>query len=449
MRAAIGQAVCLRVGAWYGDTEVRLDLPAAWRVEVRGPDTPPPLTDDQLRLALEHPVGQPPIRVLAASRRRPCLVVDDLSRPTPAARLVPMILGQLRDAGVAAEEVTIVLAKGSHGPVHEGTWDKKVGREAAARCRLIVHEYDRDLVRRGRTAHGTPILVNRHVAAADLLIGVGGIYPQHTTGFGGGSKLALGVLGRRSIVALHYGHDSMLGSGDPENAFRRDLDEIATGLGLRTMVSVHVDARREIVRAVAGDPLAYYADAVAFSRRAYSVAPPDGADIVICNTYPQDVSLTFMRSKGLAPLSAAAAAATRIAIGAPAEGVGLHRLFPFVEDRWEPSRQRARKLMMRGPRVILRRLARSRPGSRAPQSPSPVPAAAARRPILLFSPIPLPASLLAGSELWRGSGDRVVPFGQWNDVVAAAVEEQRSVDRPRAVVYPCASIQVLERRKPT
>jgi len=56
------------------------------------------------------------------------------------------------------------------------------------------------------------VLVDREVLAGDPMIGVGGVYPQHSTGFGGGTKLALGVLGKRSIVALHYGHLSMDGS---------------------------------------------------------------------------------------------------------------------------------------------------------------------------------------------------------------------------------------------
>jgi nickel-dependent lactate racemase len=54
------------------------------------------------------------------------------------------------------------------------------------------------------------VLVNRHVAAADYVIGIGGVYPQNSTGFGGGAKLALGVLGRRSIVNLHYGYKAQV-----------------------------------------------------------------------------------------------------------------------------------------------------------------------------------------------------------------------------------------------
>ena len=59
------------------------------------------------------------------------------------------------------------------------------------------------------------MLVNRHVAAADYVIGIGGAYPQNSTGFGGGAKFALGVLGRRSIVNLHYGYTAQV-ADDPD-----------------------------------------------------------------------------------------------------------------------------------------------------------------------------------------------------------------------------------------
>jgi nickel-dependent lactate racemase len=80
------------------------------------------------------------------------------------------------------------------------------------------------------------------VLGSDFVLGVGGIYPQHSTGFGGGSKLALGVLGKRSIMHLHYTHPSMDGSYDIESDFRRDLDEVARMIGLRTSITVHVES---------------------------------------------------------------------------------------------------------------------------------------------------------------------------------------------------------------
>jgi nickel-dependent lactate racemase len=181
------------------------------------------------------------------------------------------------------------------------------------------------------------VLVNREVLASDLVIGIGGVYPQRSTGFGGGSKLAIGVLWKRSIVALHYRHPSVDGSYEVGNDFRRDLDEIAAMIGLHTSVSLQLDAERRPVRAVSGDHRAYYREAVAFALAAYAAPPPATADVVMANAYPIDTSLTFMRSKGVAPLLQARPGASRVLVSACSEGAGHHGLFPFVGA---PRRQR-------------------------------------------------------------------------------------------------------------
>jgi len=80
-----------------------------------------------------------------------------------------------------------------------------------------------------------------------------------------------------------------------------------------------------------GDHFTYYKEAVAFCRTAYSVQPPEGADVVVSNTYPNDLSLTFARTKGMTPLHAwAPPHATRIAVAACTEGIGRHNLFPLA-----------------------------------------------------------------------------------------------------------------------
>ena len=70
----------LRTGAWYGDQPFALEFPKGWEVTTHWPDTPPPLRDDQIARALEQPVGQPPIRVLARDSTRPLVILDDLTR---------------------------------------------------------------------------------------------------------------------------------------------------------------------------------------------------------------------------------------------------------------------------------------------------------------------------------------------------------------------------------
>jgi nickel-dependent lactate racemase len=430
----------LRTAAWYGDRPLTLRFPPEWDVSVLWPDAPAPLTDAEIEEALERPVGHPPIRELAAGARRPVIIVDDLNRPTPADRVVPFLLRQLADAGIAAEDVRLVMATGTHGPPPPDGMAKKVGAAAAASCRLHVHDCRRDLVRLGATSHGTPVLVNREVAQGDLVIGLGGVYPNHTAGFGGGSKLILGVLGFRTIFRLHHGHKSV-GWGAPGtgSSFRRDLDEIAKMVGLASTISVHVGPTREIVRVVSGDASLLAEEAMRFSSDRYTVRVPEDSDVVVVNAYPGDLSLTFIRMKSFAPLRLAPERASRVVVAACPEGLGFHGLFPFLNaPRFHRPRQIAMRLSSMPPGTVARKavgkVRRRLPGAAERASESE----AARRPsnrILLYRPI-----RDAPAHEFEIPGMR--ESFSWERILDGVRQEQGGRDDLRVALFACAPLQI-------
>src|SRR5579864_5123490 len=208
------------------------------------PQPAPELSASEIRERLQHPVGQAPISELARGARRPVVIVDDLNRPTPAAEILPALLAQFRDAGITPEQVSIVMGPGTHALPPPDALLKKIGADALSRCRPSIHDCDGRTVRLGRTSYGTPIRVNPVVAQSDFVVAIGGVYPNQTAGFGGGSKAALGVLGFHTIAALHYGHPGAGWGAAAGGTFRRDLDEIARMIGLQTAISVAVDGER-------------------------------------------------------------------------------------------------------------------------------------------------------------------------------------------------------------
>ena len=428
----------LRTGAWYGDRPLELPFPEDWQVTAHWPDTPEPVSDDEIARALEEPVGQPPIRSLARGRKRPLIVVDDLTRPTPATRLLPLVLRQLAEGGIAPEAVAILIASGTHRQPTGDGMAKKVGPEAAASCRLLAHDDSKGVARVGRTSFGTPVIVNRAVLESDFVLGIGGVYPQALPFFGGGSKLALGVLSKRSIMGLHYGHASKVD-------FRRDLDEIAALIGLETTIAAHIDPWREIVRVVSGDHNVYYEDAAAFSKRAYGAPAPTGADVVVVNAYPMDGSLTFLR-KGIGPLAHAPPSASRIVVAACTEGIGHHGLFPFMNGpRFARQTELLRRARARPGAIPLKaaRRAAKRLGPLAPRRWAPAPRPAKR-----------PAAASAVRPVWLHPTDRdpgslpseipgMIAIHSWPQLIEHVAREQGGRDTLQVVVYPCAPLQVI------
>jgi hypothetical protein len=420
-----GGLLRLRTGAWYGDREIRLDLPAGWRVRLHAPAPLPPLDDEAIAARLDHPLGRPGLAELAEGCRRPLVIVDDPNRPTPVDRILPFLLARLRQSGVSPDSVTLLVAPGSHGLPRPELLARKLG-PAAAGCRVLVHDCEGPQVGLGRTSQGTPVLANPALLECDLVVGVGGVYPNQTAGFGGGTKLALGVLGIDSIAALHHGHrPAGWGRDGLDASFRRDLDEIAAKIGLRWVVSALVNAERELAELRCGDPMHCQEELVGRALEAFSAPGPGAADLVVANAYPNDLSLTFVGMKGLAPLARAARGASRVAVAACPEGVGRHRLFPLLGPSAVSPAARARALARHPGLAASKLVGRARRLARPSGFAHPV------RVFRSLPGAPLPREL-AGMRIHRS----------WSEVLDAVRAEQGRDDLEVAV-YPCAALQAL------
>lgn len=431
-----------RTGAWHGEEALSLLFPESWDVTVLWPQTPPALTDREIAESLDRPIGQPPIRELCRGRLRPLIIVDDLNRPTPVGRVMPFVLAHFRQAGIPAQSVRILLATGTHGAPHPDSLRKKVGPEAASACQILVHDASRNCAAVGRTSFGTPVLVDKSVLASDFVMGIGGVYPNYTAGFGGGSKLALGVLGYRSIKNLHFRHSGMgWGQHETGDPLRTDLNEIAKMIGLNTIVSLQINATREVIRVACGDHFLYYGDEVVFARRYFTAAAPNGADVVVSNAYPSDVSLTAVHQKGTAPLQQAGPAASRIVLASCTEGIGHHGLFPVANrPRFFGALQITRQISIMKPRELAASLARRlRRGLRS--SSAETSRSGWKHAIWLYQPGHRSGGLPANVAGYRLAHS-------WADVVRGVQAEQGGRQRLKICVYPCAPLQGIEQLNP-
>lgn len=427
----------LRTGVWYNDRSVKITFPNEWDVKAYWPDTPPPLTDDEIRVRLASPVGQPPLRQMASGKTRPVVIVDDVTRPTPVSKVWPFLLEDFKAAGIAPEQITVLVATGTHGPPEDAALAAKLGAPVMESCRVIVHNDLENTKLIGKTSFNTPVYINRELIDADLIIGVGGVYAQHSTGFGGGGKLALGVLGRQSIRHLHFGHGSVGGSYNIDNDFRRDVTEIALMIGLKSIVTVHINARMEIVSLMAGDYTAYYRDAAEFSLERYEAPRPEDADVVIANAYPSDISYTFMR-KANKPILAAPAGATKIMVASNHAGMGHHGLYPQGKDpRWLKYKELWDRISIMKPRVIaskiLKKLFLHQKSTYIYDAESATPPTDAT--IWIYTPEG------GRRDLPPLKGVKII--GNWDEILDAIRKDHPSKERIKVRIYPCASLQCI------
>ena len=122
---------------------------------------------------------------------------------------------------------------------------------------------------------GVPVMMNRTVSEADLVIGIGSIVPHRYCGWSGGAKIVQpGVCGEATTVATHLmiTLDPGVRLGNVENVVRHEMEAVAERAGLRFIVNTVVSARGDVVSVVAGDPVKAHRAGVRLAEKVCSVA---------------------------------------------------------------------------------------------------------------------------------------------------------------------------------
>lgn len=293
------QTIRIPIKAWYGDEEMELHLPESWEVQecrMAGHDTPP-LTDEHLREALRRPLGTEPLRQMARGRKQVVILFDDLTRPAPTWKILPFVLEELREAGIADDRIRFVGAFANHAAMCLEDFAKKLGKDVVGRFRIYNHNPYEHLVDLGKTTKGTPVLINREVMACDLKIGIGGLIPHLGAGFGGGAKLA--VPGVAGIASADHNHRVIGGMGGDRSAERKsrlgmvggnevreDIEEAVQKVGLDMKIDLLVNNRREIIGVFAGDFITQHRAGVEQAKKLYATRVAKDCDVVVTNTFP-------------------------------------------------------------------------------------------------------------------------------------------------------------------
>jgi nickel-dependent lactate racemase len=252
-----------------------------------------------VRDALRNPLGVPTLDQLVKSGDRVCIAVTDATRACPDKLLVPPICMQLELAGVAKEDITILVATGLHRDSTPAEKEEKLGTDIVQRYKVIDHDA-RDpiwLTDLGEGPGGCPLVVNRRAYQSDLIIATGVVEPHQYAGYSGGGKtLAIGCGGEATIGFTHGA--AMLETPGVRlgqiagNPFQAICRESARRAGLRFVINVILDDDGKIVAVAAGDPVAVHDHLVEVGKDHYVAAIPHQYDAAIAGVgWPKDVNL--------------------------------------------------------------------------------------------------------------------------------------------------------------
>jgi nickel-dependent lactate racemase len=261
----------------------------------------------EIRQALDHPIGSRRIEDLARPGMDVVLLFDDLQRPTPAHVALPEILNRLNRCGIPDNRITGICALGTHPSPTLEQLRKKVGEEVSSRLqgRLSAHDpRASDNVIIGRTHRGTVLEVNRYVALADLIIGVGECMPHPCAGFGGGCKIIMpGVCSYRSVADHHFTwmrHRNSKVNFLDGNSFYEEIVDAGRIARLSFKLDLIMNEKKEVIRAFAGDPVEEHREASKFATSLYLVPLQKLADVTITSAFPLEIGVQATKALAMA-----------------------------------------------------------------------------------------------------------------------------------------------------
>jgi nickel-dependent lactate racemase len=242
--------------------------------------------------ALENPIGTERLEDLLQPENSVVIMVDDITRPTPTAKILSIVLEWVHKAGIPEEAVLIFMGLGTHRPMTEEELRIKLGDEVPKRYRVINRDYHAGpFVDLGQTENGTPIEINQEILDADVKIAIGNVVPHVSAGWGGGSKMILpGVCSQKTTDRMHLMACTVQPVleviGTRDNKPRAEMDAIADKVGLDFIVNTVLDEKKNMLGVFAGHFIEAHRAACTMAEKVMVIPIPAQADILIVSADP-------------------------------------------------------------------------------------------------------------------------------------------------------------------
>jgi nickel-dependent lactate racemase len=300
----------MRLRLDYGTTGLPAEFPEE-RTTVIEPVHISPAPDPKalLQKAIREPIGKPGLRDLYRPGQTVAISVCDITRAQPRQIMIEALLSEM--PGVRQNDVTIMIATGTHRRNSTDEIERMIGRELAQNCRIVCHvaRDDASLVYVGNTSTDVRVLLNRAWVESEFKITTGFVEPHFFAGFSGGPKMvAPGLAGLETVMTLHnaarIGHPNATWGVTEGNPVHDDVREIARMTGVDFALDVTLNRDQQITAAFAGDLLKEHAATCSVARQNAMRQCEEPFDVVVTTNsgYPLDQNL-YQAVKGMSAAS--------------------------------------------------------------------------------------------------------------------------------------------------
>lgn len=247
----------------------------------------------EIEYALDHPLGTQRVEQIISAGEKVLILVDDYTRGTPVALILPHLLERLKSRQIRDEDITLLVSTGTHRPCSESELREKLGEELFGSYRTVQHDCTNhsSQVFLGLTSRGTPVWVNRLLVENDRIFGIGHIDPSDYAGYAGGWKLIVpGVAALETIDSNHtLATLSFRHYGSVDLPCRQDINEAGEMVRVDQLINVVLCQDGQLLRVFSGAPAEIHFAGVSLAKKVYEVECPGLVDIAVASAYPYDV----------------------------------------------------------------------------------------------------------------------------------------------------------------
>ncbi len=292
-----------------------------------------------VRRALENPISSPGLSELSKGKNKITIIASDHTRPVPSKVIMPAMLAEIRKGNPQAD-ITILIATGCHRETTKNELVSKFGEEIVNNEKIYIHDCDeRDkLINIGVLPSGGACEINSIAVEADLLVAEGFIEPHFFAGFSGGRKSVLpGVAGRTTVLANHCSEfidNKNARTGVlSNNPIHEDMLWAAKKAKLAFIVNVVLNAKKEVIYAVAGDMEKAHKDGTDFLYTLCGTKPIMADAVITTNGgYPLDQNV-YQAVKGMTAAEATVKkGGVIIMLASSADGTGGEHFYHQLAD---------------------------------------------------------------------------------------------------------------------
>ena len=304
--------------------EVDYYLPDGWDVTVYhiAGYRKPVLTPRQISKAIASPTRSPTISELAKGKKKVCILFDDMTRGTPASKIIPAVLAELKAGGIKDNQIQFICALGAHQAWDRSVLVRKVGEDIMEKYPVYNHWTFGNCTPLGKTSFGTKVEVNTEVMSCDLKIAISNIVPHPSYGFGGGGKIVMPGVSSYESIYDHHGvtHKASRSPRTPDakgvfdgNTSPIDAMEFARMAKIDFSINCMLNEKANVVAIYAGDIGAAHKLAVAAAKEHYRVPDVRDNDIAIANAYCKADEATIATAAAFIAVKRAGGTAVTIA----------------------------------------------------------------------------------------------------------------------------------------